>query len=413
MLLSPCYLSYHASSSVPGEEDWDSGMGHVDLKKEVESAKQQRNNLVGTLPGRPQTGYPDMKQNNPLSSSASVPMELQVTNNNSTTSSICLEEEEKETEGPPTSETTVEVVDVVEVVSCSSGCKDGRLSSSSSKIQLERKCLVLLFISLLASVYYWTTSIHPLLPLRTFSKATAIVSIIGIVILHWKTKQDRLLAIALLFHSIGDIVLAQELLLFAIPPFMLGHFFYICLFKADLPIRYSSPASIKTHLKSLHIAKHITIISGLSFCFILALVLLPVMPTYMVVPVLLYMMLICSMGVSALLPSYRLRWMAIGALLYCASDSLVAVDTFYMALPVLGLMSWPLYYISQLLITLGMLKEKDYFNYVIIERDIPKSILSSRSVAFLKRKLGQMNTKLPPPIKRLVLKANMVKLKLH
>ena len=51
--------------------------------------------------------------------------------------------------------------------------------------------------------------------------------------------------------------------------------------------------------------------------------------------------------------------MTLGCWMYIVSDSLIAIDRFYTPLPYpLSILSWPLYYIGQILISIGLLREK-------------------------------------------------------
>jgi len=101
---------------------------------------------------------------------------------------------------------------------------------------------VLLLSSILSSLLYWSSLVLPLSGyLHAVIKWTSIATLTAIVLRLISRRQDIFLLAALFCHSLGDLFLAhpyQDLLMYSIGPFLLGHIFYIFTFKADLPASY-------------------------------------------------------------------------------------------------------------------------------------------------------------------------------
>jgi len=72
------------------------------------------------------------------------------------------------------------------------------------------------------------------------------------------------------------------------------------------------------------------------------------------VPVMCYIAAITAMVVSAIAVRLPARWVAIGAVLFLISDSILAIRKFRMPVPYASLLIWTTYYAGQLAITLGI-----------------------------------------------------------
>jgi len=223
--------------------------------------------------------------------------------------------------------------------------------------QINRFSQVLLVVSILLSVLYWSTVILPLNGyLHAVVKWLSITALTAIVIRYLTTRQEWFLVLALFFHSVGDIILAhpyEDYLMYSMGPFLLGHICYILTFKSDIP----AVAAIR---RSLSRAKVALIAAGVLYPMVMATILIPPLyDTPLIIPVIVYMVIVSIMVISSVVAGYRLPWMTLGCWLYILSDSLIAIDKFYVPLPSqLHMLSWPLYYAGQILIAGGLLKEK-------------------------------------------------------
>ena len=156
-----------------------------------------------------------------------------------------------------------------------------------------------------------------------------------------------LLAAALLLSSAGDVLLAldwRRYVRYALVAFMLAHLAYIRLFVASWrrPLR---PSPWQLALVFLVVGYGATLTTWVGPR------LGPLTP-----PVLLYAGVITAMVVSAILAGFARPTVAIGALLFLLSDSLIAVARFRGWMP-LAVLIWPAYFLGQYAITVGFLWE--------------------------------------------------------
>eukprot|EP01111_Echinosteliopsis_oligospora_P014776 TRINITY_DN565_c0_g1_i1.p1 TRINITY_DN565_c0_g1~~TRINITY_DN565_c0_g1_i1.p1 ORF type:complete len:280 (+),score=56.30 TRINITY_DN565_c0_g1_i1:100-939(+) len=225
------------------------------------------------------------------------------------------------------------------------------------KREVSRFSQVLLTLSIVSSLIYWTALIHPLSGyLHMGIKWLSISTLTAIVLRFLTCKQDVFLLGALFFHSLGDLFLAhpyQDWLMYSMGPFLLGHIFYILTFRTDV----EAWAVLKKNITRM---KKILLSASLIYGVIMGAVILPsIMHTPMAVPASIYFVIIIAMVFISVLASYKSYWMMVGCWMYLASDSLIALNKFCLPLPnYLQQLSWPLYYIGQILIAFGFLREK-------------------------------------------------------
>lgn len=206
---------------------------------------------------------------------------------------------------------------------------------------------IALVVSILAALTFWES--------RPFAgkfilKAIPVLALALLVWNHKRSRQEIFLFIALLFHSAGDVLLEiarVRLFLPAVGAFMLGHIFYILAFKADI-----SPNL------TLSSTKFFFVIGIIIFTIGMGAVTVPHLEASIVVPVVLYMIVICTMVISAHLANYRTAWIGAGAISYLLSDALIALNTFVQPFAASVYLIWPLYYLGQFLIVIGFLREK-------------------------------------------------------
>ena len=78
----------------------------------------------------------------------------------------------------------------------------------------------------------------------------------------------------------------------------------------------------------------------------------------MKLPVAAYLCAITGMGVAATLAGFRAPWVIIGAMLFIVSDSMIAVGKFKSPIEYGNYLIWATYYVGQLFIALGFIREK-------------------------------------------------------
>jgi len=133
----------------------------------------------------------------------------------------------------------------------------------------------------------------------------------------------------------------------ALVTFLCGHIFYILTFKPDVSFSRSLSNTSKLLIGAI-----------LLFAAGLGTILLPKLESHLVVPVFIYMTAIGTMTIFTVLANYRTAWISLGAMSYMLSDSMIAINTFVQPFSGSAFLIWPLYYLGQLLIAIGFLREK-------------------------------------------------------
>jgi uncharacterized membrane protein YhhN len=157
-----------------------------------------------------------------------------------------------------------------------------------------------------------------------------------------------ILTAALVLSSIGDVFLALDRRRYfghALTAFLLAHGAYILLFVRSRTgvLRPGGRQSILTALV-------------LVYSLLLTSWLAPGLGPY-TVPVVIYACAITAMTVSAILAGFSQPYIAIGAMLFMLSDSLIAVTRFKTGWTPAAYLVWPMYYLGQYGITVGFLRE--------------------------------------------------------
>lgn len=151
----------------------------------------------------------------------------------------------------------------------------------------------------------------------------------------------RLVFCALCAHMAGDAVLEwdRSRMLLAIGPFLVGHALTAA---AWWRLRQPANASVRLRQGAL-------LAGGLALLFVLLPHLHGVLPY--AVPVYVTVLL----GMAWLAQQSGQPWIALGAISYVISDALIAVSNFVAPLPQELYLTWPTYYLAQLLMTQGLL----------------------------------------------------------
>jgi uncharacterized membrane protein YhhN len=205
---------------------------------------------------------------------------------------------------------------------------------------------VLLVLSFLAALGHFITGRWQPHPASVIVKGLACGLLVPLVAVSTGLEEGGvLLALALLASTAGDVFLALEkkgFFVHGLVAFLAGHLTYIALFLSDLlPI------------------------AGIGAERWIAMIMIPALalglgrwmwPTLgpMQAPVALYTAAIAAMGTAAALSAFPAGLVLTGALLFVASDSILAVNRFKMPIPASGFFVWTTYYGAQVLITLGV-----------------------------------------------------------
>jgi uncharacterized membrane protein YhhN len=159
---------------------------------------------------------------------------------------------------------------------------------------------------------------------------------------------DRLcLAGALLLSALGDVFLGlngEQWFTYGLGSFLAAHLFYITLFVRNRA--KPSPSAARKVMAMLLVA-----FAALMFAW-----LWPSLGA-MKLPVAAYMCALTGMGVTATLAGMRAWWVAAGAALFMFSDSLIAVGKFKMPVDYGDYLIWGTYYVAQLFIACGFIRE--------------------------------------------------------
>ncbi|MGA2134741.1 MAG: lysoplasmalogenase [Bryobacteraceae bacterium] len=208
------------------------------------------------------------------------------------------------------------------------------------------RCRPLLYVSAIASAAYLLTTPWQPFPGSAALKGIPVGALAVFALLARGTRRDAgVLAIGLAISAMGDVLLNLDphFFVFGLGAFLLTHITYICLFvrNRNACIRLDPPLVAGV---LLILASSATLAAW-------------IVPSVgdLAVPVVLYICAITAMVSTALLARFPRRWVAIGAVLFLISDSLLAVQRFKMPVPLDDYLVWTTYYLGQCGIALGYL----------------------------------------------------------
>ncbi len=219
---------------------------------------------------------------------------------------------------------------------------------------------LLLIASLIFSAFYLLLIASPdLVPARVqtnyFSNLSALLKVTPILLLiayaALSHPRSKALVVALIFSAIGDALLALthfgpilegDLFLFGLGAFLLAHAWYIALFSRNLEHAISPSRKLGIVLVIL----------------VLALALYVLWPQLgsMRLAVLIYALALDTMAITAQASRFP-DIVAGGALLFVASDAMLAMDHFGHSFSNAGVLVWTTYYLAQLMITTGVVAQ--------------------------------------------------------
>lgn len=207
-----------------------------------------------------------------------------------------------------------------------------------------------LYFSVAASAaYLLTMKWHPFAG-SPLVKGCAVGALAAVALESRGARRDAgVLALALALSTAGDILLDLDprLFGFGLGAFLLAHLTYICLFTRN--------CTVGIRLDAPHVAAVVVI---LAYSATLAAWIVPSAGA-LAVPVVLYVCALTTMVLTAILARFRNPWVAVGAILFLVSDSLLAIHKFKMPVPLHDYFVWTTYYLGQCGIGLGYLVDRD------------------------------------------------------
>lgn len=191
------------------------------------------------------------------------------------------------------------------------------------------------------------------LPEFTGSVVIKVLSIAPLALVAFRMLRNRdglILANSLSFSTLGDMFLGidgEKLFVFGLVSFLIAHLLYIVLF-----VRNRRKPKIASGSQKI-IAAVLMFFSAAMFAWL--------WPSLgdMRLPVAAYLCAITGMGVAATLAGFRAPWVVIGAMLFIVSDSMIAVGKFKSPFEYSDYLIWITYYVGQLFIVLGFIRDEN------------------------------------------------------
>jgi uncharacterized membrane protein YhhN len=181
--------------------------------------------------------------------------------------------------------------------------------------------------------------------------STGLLVVVAALVHH----RHKLLILALVFSVNGDLLLElrrvgrlgpEQVFLLGLVAFLIAHIFYIALF-----VRSRSGVSVV-----IGRTRTVACMATLGTAIITVVVLWPGLAE-MRIPVLAYSLVLVTMVISAQYALFTPK-VAIGALLFFASDTMLAINIFGYPFSGARTLVWITYYTAQLLITLGVISSQ-------------------------------------------------------
>jgi len=173
---------------------------------------------------------------------------------------------------------------------------------------------------------HWIIKLLPMLLLIVFS------------IKQVKSKKQLLFVGGLIFSTLGDFLLAYNgvhWFIYGLAAFLLAHLFYLYSF---LPIEDKNRFGVALYI---------------FYGIVMLTVLFPKLGN-LEMPVLLYMIVLLSMGVSTLLSKQSNRWLILGGISFVISDSLLGMNKFHTQFAYSHLLIIVSYYFAQFALVKGI-----------------------------------------------------------
>ncbi len=227
------------------------------------------------------------------------------------------------------------------------------------------KIISLLIISSLFATLYACLCLYAKNNYNFVPKVISIISLILIVYFVDTPAGDNLysnfrmiLITALCFHVVGDTIIElSDNFLYYLPFFMVGHVLYGYIFYQDIFYAYNmEPANIFIDISIRH---YIAIFMAFSFGLFMCYMLLPKLPVFLFIGVIIYTLVLLFEGLFAIFhPACMtgIPWILLGITMYATSDCLIAYNEFVSPIYARVYLTWPLYYFAQIIIVFSLLE---------------------------------------------------------
>lgn len=202
----------------------------------------------------------------------------------------------------------------------------------------------LLFLSAASGIIYLLTEKWQPYPGSALIKGSAVGFLALLAFLSRGERRDAgLFALGLAFSAAGDILLDLDpsLFVFGLGSFLMTHLTYTCVFLRN-----------RTRPFHLGTSRLVLVVLVVACAAALSAWIVPSVGG-LAVPVVLYICAITTMVVTAISARFKSPGVAIGAVLFLISDSVLAVNKFKTPVPFRDLIVWTTYYFGQIGIALG------------------------------------------------------------
>ncbi len=206
-----------------------------------------------------------------------------------------------------------------------------------------QKVYLLVFI-IFAIAYIGTVPIQPY-PGSFVIKAIPVLTLSVLALTKIAGLKGKLLFAALLLSAGGDIALALgegQYFIIGLGLFLVAHIVYIVAFSRDFKAQKS---------------RLLIVVLLVAYAVAIAVIMTPSLKE-MTIPVYVYILVITLMGIFAAFRGSKSNLVLYGALSFIVSDSILAINKFMVAVPASDYLVMITYYLAQLLIVYGFVKDE-------------------------------------------------------
>ena len=215
----------------------------------------------------------------------------------------------------------------------------------------------LLGIGFIFAVFFWAnTGFGFYRPYKGsfFIKSIPTVVLAILVYRHRTSLSEFYLFCAILLQSVGDVIIDFDRTANVIPAMLftaMAHTMYNATFLRDRKVLSIVPSAKKV------LALFLGLYGLLFGAFLIYNVALK--QEWLMLPLIgVYIVLLTGVAVNALLANFRGSWIALGAVFYIITDSVLGYHLYVSPIHGNHFWTWPMYYSGQLLITLNYIREK-------------------------------------------------------
>ena len=171
------------------------------------------------------------------------------------------------------------------------------------------------------------------------------ILLLALVALRRRRAGSLILGTGLLAHGFGDFAIVFQPLEVALLGFLAGHLAYIWLLTRETRLHFAEWSAARKLTAGLLVAWFVVFLLGF---------LMPSLDGLLRLAVPVYALALLGVALLGLRARIEGGFLPLGTLLYVASDSLIGWDLFVGELAWSDLLTWPLYYVGQLLIVVAL-----------------------------------------------------------